>query len=149
MDAGPNVYADGGTGAAVLNRSVRREVGLSSICLHVCMSASNAIETMVVHHGQEPSFIGRRFAAAVETDYGSFPGPRTRQALMVLVDMSAFLYSPVEEMPAVAKPDPVAQREMSSSPSPCIQSEDTVQPSFTAAAGRSCMREQFNLGRRG
>jgi hypothetical protein len=44
-----------------------------------------------------------------ETD---FPGPRTRQALMVLADMSAFLYPPVEEMPAIAKPDPIAQREM-------------------------------------
>src|SRR5260370_29222755 len=44
-----------------------------------------------------------------ETD---FPGPRTRQALTVLADMSAFLNPPAEEIPASARPDPKAQREM-------------------------------------
>lgn len=44
-----------------------------------------------------------------ETD---FPGPRIRQALMVLSDMSAFLYPPADEIPAIATPDSKAQREM-------------------------------------
>ncbi len=42
----------------------------------------------------------------------NLPGPRTRQALTVLSDMSAFLDPPAAEIPGLARPDPKAQREM-------------------------------------
>jgi hypothetical protein len=56
--------------------------------------------------------IERLSAARLSRYETDFPGPRTRQALMGLSDMSAFLYPPAEEIPAIAKPDPKTQREM-------------------------------------
>jgi hypothetical protein len=40
------------------------------------------------------------------------PGPKTQQALVALADASAFLNPPSEEIPAIAKPDATAQREI-------------------------------------
>ena len=40
------------------------------------------------------------------------PGPRARQALRIIADMSAFLDLPAAEIPSLAKPEPKAQREM-------------------------------------
>ena len=56
--------------------------------------------------------IERLSAARLSRYETDFPGPRTRQALTVLADMSAFLNPPGEEIPAIARPDPKAQREM-------------------------------------
>jgi hypothetical protein len=54
-----------------------------------------------------------RLSTAALSRYETYlPGRQARQALLALADRSAFLDPPADEIPAMAKPDPAAQRKM-------------------------------------
>src|SRR5437868_9863101 len=75
-------------------------------------AAHNAPDGQVAAQLSELTLIERLSPAAVLRCEAELPGPRARQAFMVLADMSAFLEPPAAEIPNMAKPDPEAQRKM-------------------------------------
>ena len=69
-------------------------------------AAHNAPDGQVAAQLSELTLIERLSPAAVLRCEAELPGPRARQAFMVLADMSAFLEPPAAEIPNMAKPDP-------------------------------------------
>ena len=79
-------------------------------------------QILVAAHGKRDAKVAKQLLGLELTErlsttrFSSFredlPGSKTRQALMALADMSAFLDLPATEIPVIAKPDPEAQHEM-------------------------------------
>jgi hypothetical protein len=83
-----------------------------------------------------------RLSAAKLSHYeADFPGPRTRQALTILSDMSAFLSPPAAETPVIAKPDPKAQREMIALTVNYVNNTIHQLPNFTATRVTSSFQD--------
>jgi hypothetical protein len=78
----------------------------------ILAAAHGASDVQIAAQISDLVLIERLSASRLSRYETDFPGPRTRQALTVLADMSAFLNPPAEEIPAIARPDPKAQREM-------------------------------------
>jgi hypothetical protein len=75
-------------------------------------STREASDAQVASQLSDLVLIERLSAARLSRYETDLPGPRTRQALTILSDMSAFLSLPAAETPVIAKPDPKTQREM-------------------------------------
>src|ERR1700758_1619560 len=78
----------------------------------ILSSTHNASDAQVAAQLSDLTLIERLSPAAVSRCVGGLPGPRARQAFLVLTDMSEFLEPPAAEIPALATPDPEAQRRM-------------------------------------
>jgi hypothetical protein len=78
----------------------------------ILSSTQNASDAQIAAQLSDLTLIERMSPAAVSRCVGGLPGPRARQAFVVLTDMSEFLEPPAAEIPALAKPDPEAQRKM-------------------------------------
>jgi VWFA-related protein len=60
----------------------------------------------------EMQLVERLSAGRLARLEATLPGPRSHEALIALADMSAFMPAPAAEIPAIAKPDTAAQRQM-------------------------------------
>jgi hypothetical protein len=79
-------------------------------------------QILVAAHGKPDAKVAKQLLGLELTErlsaarFSSFreglSGPKARQALVALADMSAFLDLPTTEIPVTAKPDPEAQRKM-------------------------------------
>ena len=78
----------------------------------ILSSTHNASDAQMAAQLSDLTLIERLNPAAVSRCVGGLPGPRSRQAFVVLTDMSEFLEPPAAEIPGLAKPDPEAQRRM-------------------------------------
>jgi hypothetical protein len=75
-------------------------------------STHNASDAEIAAQLSDLTLIERFSPAAISRCMEGLPGPRARQAFLVLTDMSQFLEPPAAEIPALAKPDAEAQRRM-------------------------------------
>jgi hypothetical protein len=78
----------------------------------ILAATHNAPDAQVAAQLSDLTLIERLSPAVFSRCEADLPGPRARQAFMSLTDMSAFLDPPAAEIPALAKPDPEAQRKM-------------------------------------
>jgi hypothetical protein len=107
-----------------------RKFGLLLVLAEIALPAFTAKRVMVVQleqllavdHGKPDGKIAQQLselelterlsAAKLSRWEADLPGPESRQSLVVLADVSAFLDPPAEEIPATATPDLATQRQL-------------------------------------